>query len=184
MQLHLGAQRRTSSRLRRLAGGAGGYAAIGYAADIPALCRFLDELEQAEALPKTILYTLNPSDYPALAALTGSFAEDGVATKVQCGPAWWFNDQGLGIRAHLDAVAHIGLLSTFVGMTTDSRSLLSMVRHEYFRRLLCNYLGDKARQGAFPDDFPFLAGYVRRLAYENARAWLPLPAVAASSPTP
>ncbi len=183
MQLHFGAQRSTSSRLRRLAGGAGGFAAIGGTVDMAALCRFLDDLENAGALPKTILYTLNPGDYPSLAALSGSFAEDGVATKVQCGPAWWFNDQAMGLRAHLDTVAHIGLLSTFVGMTTDSRSLLSMVRHEYFRRLLCDYLGEQVRAGAFPDDFGLLATYVRRLAYENARTWLPLGA-AASLPTP
>jgi glucuronate isomerase len=178
MQVHFGAQRTTSSRLRRLAGGAGGFAAIGPAVDMPALCRLLDDLERVDALPKTILYSLNPADYAPLAALTGSFAEDGVATKVQCGPAWWFNDQAAGIRTHLEAVANIGMLSTFVGMTTDSRSLLSMVRHEYFRRLLCDYFGEQVRAGAYPDDFDFLAGYIRRLAYDNARAWLPLPAPA------
>ncbi len=181
LQLHLGAQRRTSSRLRRLAGGAGGFATIGGPADIAALCRYLDDLELKEALPRTILYSLNPADFPSLAAVTGSFAEDGVRSKVQFGPAWWFNDQAHGIRLHLDTLAHIGLLSTFVGMTTDSRSLLSMVRHEYFRRLLCDYLGEQARAGTLPDDVEFLAGLVRALSYENARTWLPLPTSVSSS---
>jgi glucuronate isomerase len=177
MQLHLGAQRRTSSRLRRLVGGAGGFAAIGATTDIAALCQFLDDVERRDALPRTILYNLNPADTAAFASLTGSFSEDGVATKIQLGPAWWFNDHALGIRQHFDAIAHIGLLSTFVGMTTDSRSLLSMSRHEYFRRLLCDYLGEKVKSGAFPDDLDLLGSYVRRIAYENARAWLPVSSV-------
>jgi glucuronate isomerase len=176
MQLHLGAQRDTSSRLRRLAGRAGGFATIGAPTDIASLCRFLDDLEVGGALPKTILYPLNPADHPPIAALTGSFAQDGVAGKVQFGPAWWFNDHDLGLRHHFDTVSRFGLLSTFVGMTTDSRSLLSMSRHEYFRRILCDYLGEQVRAGAFPDDSALLGQLVRRLAYENARTWLPQPA--------
>jgi glucuronate isomerase len=178
MQLHLGAQRHTSSRLRQIAGKAGGFATIGRTADIPSLCQFFDDLESAGALPKTILYTLNPADNPALAALTGSFSEDGVGGKIQFGPAWWFNDHALGIRQHLDAISHFGLLSTFIGMTTDSRSLLSMSRHEYFRRILCDYIAQQVQAGAYPDDAGFLADYVRKIAYENARAWLPVPATA------
>lgn len=176
MQMHLGALRRTSSRLRRLAGGAGGFATIGDATDMEALCRFFDDLDERGVLPRVILYNLNPTDNPAFAAVTGSFSEDGVPTKIQFGPAWWFNDQARGIRQHLDTLAHIGLLSTFVGMTTDSRSLLSMSRHDYFRRILCDYFGEQAKAGAAPDDLDFLGGYVRRVAYENARSWLPIPA--------
>lgn len=175
MQMHLGALRRTSSRLRRLAGSAGGFAAIGGATDMDALCRFFDDLEERDALPRVILYNLNPADNAAFAAVTGSFGEDGVRTKIQFGPAWWFNDQAYGIGQHLDAIAHIGLLSTFIGMTTDSRSLLSMSRHDYFRRILCNYLGEQANAGVAPDDLDFLGGYVRQIAYQNARDWLPLP---------
>ncbi len=95
-----------------------------------------------------MLYPLNPADYAALATLTGSFAEDGVRGKIQFGPAWWYNDHALGIRKHLDSLASYGLLSTFIGMTTDSRSLLSMIRHEYFRRVLCDWLGDQSAQPA------------------------------------
>lgn len=169
MQLHLGAQRRTSTRLRRLAGAAGGYAAPGRACDVASLCAFLDALECEGALPRTILYTLNPADDPVLATLTGSYAEDGVAGKIQFGPAWWYNDHALGIRRHLDTLASYGLLATFIGMTTDSRSLLSLVRHEYFRRLLCGTLGAWASQGLVPDDFEALAPLVRDVTYGNAR---------------
>jgi glucuronate isomerase len=170
LQLHLGAQRQTSTRLRTIAGPAGGYATIGKQTDIARLCRFLDDLERAEALPRTILFSLNPADNAAFATLTGSFAAEGVPGKVQFGPAWWFNDHELGIRSHLETLAHHGLLSTFIGMTTDSRSLLSMSRHEYFRRVFCDFVGQQAARGAFPDDEALLSTYIRRVCYENARA--------------
>ena len=172
LQLHLGAQRRTSSRLRTLAGPAGGYAGIGRATDIGALCAFLDDLERADALPRTILFTLNPADNAALAVLTGSYAADGVPGKVQFGPAWWYNDHADGIRAHLAALSSYGLLSTFVGMTTDSRSLLSMTRHEYFRRILCDFIGARAEAGEWPRDETLLAEIVRAIAYDNPRRWI------------
>jgi glucuronate isomerase len=170
MLLHLGAQRQTSSRLRRIAGPAGGYATIGRQTDIARLCRLLDDLERADALPRTVLFTLNPADNAAFATLTGSFTAEGVAGQVQFGPAWWFNDHELGIRCHLETLAHHGLLSTFVGMTTDSRSLLSMSRHEYFRRVFCDFVGQQVARGTFPADEALLAEYVRRICYENAQA--------------
>jgi len=172
MQLHIGAQRQTSTRLRNLAGPAGGYATIGNSCDIPSLCRFLDDLEKEGCLPRTILFPLNPADNAALATLTGSFAEDGVPGKIQLGPAWWYNDHVLGIRAQLDALASYGLLSTFIGMTTDSRSLLSMARHECFRRVLCDWLGDQMEAGALPADEKLIGQLVRGIAYENARQWI------------
>ncbi|MFA5191192.1 MAG: glucuronate isomerase [Verrucomicrobiia bacterium] len=172
MQCHIGAQRQTSTRLRKLAGPAGGYATIGNACDIPSLCRFLDDLEKKDCLPRTILYPLNPADNAALATLTGSFAGDGVRGKIQLGPAWWYNDHALGIRNQLDALASYGLLSTFIGMTTDSRSLLSMTRHEYFRRVLCDWLGDQVEAGIMPDDEKQMGYLVRTIAYENARNWI------------
>jgi glucuronate isomerase len=168
LQLHIGAQRRTSSRLRRLAGPFGGYAALGNPVDIPGLCALLDDLECAGGLPRTILYTLNPTHFAAFSTLTGSFAEDGVVGKVQHGPAWWFNDHDLGIRQHLESLSRYGLLATFVGMTTDSRSLLSMVRHEYFRRILCAWLGEQAAAGHMPEDFDTLAALVRAVCHDNA----------------
>ncbi|MGF1632504.1 MAG: glucuronate isomerase [Phycisphaerae bacterium] len=171
LQLHLGAQRQTSSRLRRVAGPAGGYASVSNCVDVPSLCRFLDDLERAGALPKTILYPLNVADYVPLATLAGSFTGDCVRGNVQLGPAWWFNDHYAGIRQQLEASAAHGLLSTFVGMTTDSRSLLSMVRHAYFRRVLCAWLAEGMAAGRFPDDETVLAGLVRAVCYENAAQW-------------
>lgn len=172
MQLHLGAQRHTSTRLRRMAGSAGGYAAPGRACDVAGLCAFLDDLECAGALPRTVLYTLNPTDNAVLATLTGSYAEDGVVGKIQFGPAWWYNDHAQGIRQHLETLANYGLLSTFIGMTTDSRSLLSMTRHEYFRRILCGWLGEQAEAGMLPDDFEALEPLVRAVTIGNAREML------------
>lgn len=174
MQLHLGAQRRTSSRLRRLAGPAGGYAGIGRACDVPSLIAWLDDLEQAGALPRTIIYPLNPADFAPLAVLAGSFVEDGVPGKLQLGPAWWFNDHAAGMRVQLDAISNYGLLSVFIGMTTDSRSLLSMARHEYFRRVFCDWLGEQVTAGAMPSDLDELGGLVRAVSSENARRYLPL----------
>lgn len=181
MQLHLGAQRQTSSRLRRLAGPAGGYATIGNACDLPSLCAWFDDLERAEALPRINLYPLNPTDFVPLAVLTGSFAEDGVAGKLQLGPAWWFNDHAAGMRAQLEALANHGLLATFIGMTTDSRSLLSLSRHEYFRRVLCDYLGEQVERGILPRDETVLASLVTRLCHDNAHAALKLGATVSSS---
>lgn len=172
MQLHIGAQRQTSTRLRNLAGPAGGYATIGNSCDIPSLCRFLDDLEKEGCLPRTILYPLNSADNAALATLTGSFAEDGVRGKIQLGPAWWYNDHVFGIRNQLDALANHGLLSTFIGMTTDSRSLLSMARHEYFRRVLCDWLGDQMEAGTLPANKKLIGQLVRAIVYENARSWI------------
>jgi glucuronate isomerase len=174
LQLHLGAQRRTSSRLRRLAGPFGGYAGLGNPTDIPALCALLDDLESAGGLPRTILYPLNPVHFPALATLTGSFASDGVPGLVQLGPAWWFNDHDLGIRQHLDVLSRYGLLATFIGMTTDSRSLLSLARHEYFRRILCQWLAEQAAAGHLPPDASRLAPLIRAVCHENAARQLRL----------
>jgi glucuronate isomerase len=174
LQLHLGAQRQTSTRLRSRVGPAGGYATAGAPTDIASLCRLLDDLEQAGALPRVILYPLNPADYAPLAILTGSFAEDGVRGKIQLGPAWWFNDHLQGIKQHLSTLANYGLLSTFIGMTTDSRSLLSMVRHEYFRRIVCDWLGEQVAAGAMPDDSDLLAALVRAICHDNAADMLNL----------
>jgi len=174
MQIHLGALRETSSRLRRLAGPAGGYAGIAPGFDLVAVARFLDSLEKNSALPRTILFPLNPVDYAATATLTGSFAEDGMPGKVQLGPAWWWNDHRLGMRHHLDVLSSYGALSTFIGMTTDSRSFLSTVRHEYFRRILCDWIGEQVEAGRFPADEALLTSLVRKLCYQNAKDFLKL----------
>ena len=172
LQLHVGAERNTSSRLRQLCGPAGGYACIGRSLDVRPLVRMFDVLEQRNALPRTIIYPLNPADFEMLASLTGSFAEDGVAGKIQLGPAWWYNDHVDGIRRQLRAVASYSLLGRFVGMTTDSRSFLSMVRHDFFRRLLCDQLGTWISEGSLPEDEAILQPLVRDICYENPKRLL------------
>ncbi len=171
LQLHVGAQRQTSARLLRLVGGAGGFASIGKAADIASIARLLDTLERDSLLPKVILYTLNPADNEAFASLTGSFTEDGVAGKVQFGPAWWYNDHYEGLRKQLITMASYGLLHHFIGMTTDSRSFLSFSRHEYFRRVFCNLIGEWVEQGHLPADEALLQSLVTAVCYGNIKNW-------------
>ena len=168
--LHLGAKRQTSDRLRRLAGPAGGYAAIGSTPTPTEVCNMLGDFERVGGLPSTVLFPLNMSQMPALAVIGGSFSEDGVAGKVQLGPAWWWCDHTYGIGATLDAQRSFGLLSEFIGMTTDSRSILSFARHDYFRRIFCSYLADLAEGGHAPSDEAFLTEVVRKVCYANAKA--------------
>lgn len=170
MQLHVGAQRSTSSRLRGLAGAAGGFAAIGSPTDISSLTALLDAIEKSEAgLPRVILFPLNPADNAAMAVLSGSYAKDGVAGLIVQGPAWWWCDHLNGMYEVLESVSAYGVLSNFIGMTTDSRSILSFVRHDYFRRALCNWIGNKAEAGVFSKDKELLAPLVYALCYGNAK---------------
>ena len=168
MLLHMGALRETSARLRRSAGPVGGFAGMRSPVDPVAVAEFLDGLERKEALPNTILMSLNPEAHAQLAVLAGSFVEDGVAGKVQLGPAWWWCDHAEGIRDVLEKNAAYGVLSTFIGMTTDSRSLLSFVRHDYFRRIFCRWLADKVSAGDFPDDPALMRPLVENVCYRNA----------------
>ena len=169
MQLHIGAKRATSTRLRRIAGPAGGYAAIGRCVDVSSLTAFLDDIESAGVLPKTILFTLNPADNAVMSVLSGSYSREGMEAVVSQGPAWWWCDHGQGMREMLDHMSVYGVLSTFIGMTTDSRSLLSFVRHDYFRRILCQWIAEKVEQGFLPDDMTILSGLIYRMCYENAK---------------
>lgn len=171
MLLHIGAMRFTNSRLRRICGPAGGYASIGSACDMSSLAALLDSLDRDDVLPRTILFTLNPSDNAAFATLTGSYPGAGVKGKVQFGPAWWYNDHLEGILGQLQTLSSYGVLSGFVGMTTDSRSVLSFSRHEYFRRILCRFMGEKVSSGEFPDDIPLLGGIVKDICYDNIKNW-------------
>ena len=168
MLLHIGAQRFTSSRLRSLAGPAGGYASIGNTCDVKSLCAFLDSQDVKGELPKTGLFTLNPADNAALAVLTGSYSQDGVVGKVQFGPAWWYNDHFYGMTDQLENLAAYSLMPQFIGMTTDSRNVLSFSRHDYFRRILCNWLADKTLRGQFPADEAYLGHIAADISYNNA----------------
>lgn len=172
MQLHIGAERFTSSKIRKVAGPAGGFACIGNTVDVKSICSLLDHLDMADGMPKTILYTLNPSDNAVFASLTGSFAEDGIAGKIQYGPAWWFNDHHDGIAQQLKTLANYGLLSLAIGMTTDSRSILSFLRHDYFRRILCNQIGKWVEEEQLPNDWDLLATLAGNISYFNIKNWI------------
>ena len=169
MLLHMGAMRETSERLRSAAGPAGGFAGMRSPVDPMAVAAFLNGLEKGNALPRTILMSLNPEAHASLAVLAGSFNEEGMPDKVQLGPAWWWCDHEEGIRDVLEKNAAYGVLSTFVGMTTDSRSLLSFVRHDYFRRVLCKWVAEKVASGAFPDDDSLLRPLLENICYKNAK---------------
>ena len=172
MLLHMGALRETSERLRAAAGPVGGFAGMRSPVDPMAIAAFLNELETTpiqSSLPRTILLSLNPEAHASLAVLAGSFNGEGVPGKVQLGPAWWWCDHEDGIRDVLEKNAAYGVLSTFVGMTTDSRSLLSFVRHDYFRRILCKWVAEKVEKGSFPDDESLLRPMLENICYKNAK---------------
>jgi glucuronate isomerase len=170
MQLHMGAQRYTSTRLRTIAGPAGGFAGIGNCCDVKSLTGMLDSFEKSpEGLPRILLFTLNPADNAVMSVLSGSYSQDGVAGKVQQGPAWWWCDHLYGMKEVFENISAFGVLSVFLGMTTDSRSILSLVRHEYFRRALCGWIGEKAAKGEMPDSFEALKKLVSNVCYSNAK---------------
>lgn len=169
VQLHIGAQRSTSTRLKAAAGATGGFAAMGNAADVASLTTLFDDVEKtAQGLPKILLFTLNPADNALMATLCGSYSKDGQEALISQGPAWWWCDHYQGIFDMLDNFCCHSLLSTFVGMTTDSRSLLSFVRHDYFRRCLCQWMAEQVARERLPDDFMMLADAARRICFENA----------------
>jgi glucuronate isomerase len=115
-----------------------------------------------------VIYILNPRDNEMMASMIGNFQDGSVPGKMQFGPAWWFNDQKYGMEWHMKALANMGLLSRFIGMLTDSRSFLSFPRHEYFRRILCNMIGDWVESGQAPRDMELLGGMVRDISWNNA----------------
>lgn len=167
--LHLDAKRKTSSRLAALAGPAGGYAAVGGQFNISALCDLLNKMECAGGLPDTVLFPLNMNDQAPLAVLQGSFSQNGVPSKIQLGPAWWWCDHALGIENTLNCVSSFGVISEFIGMTTDSRSILSFARHDYFRRLLCTWLDHRNRDMDWELPIQTQGEIIRKICYENAK---------------
>lgn len=163
MQLHLGAIRNTSPRLLKAIGPDAGADSIGYTTDPTALAAFLGNLENDGLLPRTMLYNLNPSDSRSIATMAGNFAPT-----VQYGPAWWFNDHLRGIREQLDELMETNSLAASVGMTTDSRSFTSFVRHEYYRRILCQRFGELVESGQYPNDMVLLGTIVQDVTFRNA----------------
>jgi glucuronate isomerase len=135
------------------------------------LAHLLDEMDQSNELPKTILYCLNPRDNEMMATMIGNFQGGGIAGKVQFGSGWWFNDQKDGMQRQMEQLSQLGLLSQFVGMLTDSRSFLSYTRHEYFRRILCNVVGKWAEDGEVPNDMMLLGPMVEDICFNNAKRY-------------
>ena len=168
-QLHLGPLRNNSSRAFRTLGPDTGFDSIGDYPQAERLSRYLDALDTDGSLPKTIVYNINPGDNYTLATMCGNFMDGKTPGKVQFGSGWWFLDQKDGMEWQINALSNLGLLSRWVGMLTDSRSFMSFPRHEYFRRIFCNLLGEDARRGEVPDDFEMLATLVRDVCYGNAR---------------
>ncbi|WP_045516953.1 glucuronate isomerase [Neobacillus niacini] len=171
MQLHMGAIRNNNTKMKELIGTDTGFDSVGESNFAEGLSRFLDALEQQDALPRTVLFNLNPKDNPVLAGMMGNFYEEGIPGKIQFGSGWWFNDHIDGMEKQMKDLANVGLLSHFIGMLTDSRSFLSYARHEYFRRILCNILGEWVDKGLAPNDMDFLEKMVRNIGYKNAEKY-------------
>jgi glucuronate isomerase len=176
-QLHVGAYRNANTRALSTIGRDTGFDSIADWPQMQSLIRFLDELEQRGHLPKMILYNLNPADNYAFATAIGNFQDGSVPGKIQFGSGWWFLDQKEGIEWQLNALSNCGLLSRFVGMTTDSRSFMSFPRHEYFRRVLCNLLGSEMDAGLLPDSVQLVGDMIRNICFDNAKRYFGLPSV-------
>ncbi|MBR6405884.1 MAG: glucuronate isomerase [Lachnospiraceae bacterium] len=174
MQLHFGAKRNNSSVMFEKLGPDTGYDSIGSAVPYAELADFLNALDQTSELPKTIVYSLHPGDNAEIETILGCFQGGGVVGKMQHGSAWWFNDHKNGMRAQLESFAAEGVLGTFIGMLTDSRSFLSYTRHEYFRRILCNYIGELVENGEYPYDERMLEKLVENICYYNAKRYFGL----------
>lgn len=174
-QLHLGALRSANTRMLGTLGRDAGFDSIGDWPQAAALAAYLDRLDRENMLPKVIVFNSNPIDNYPFATMIGNFQDARTPGKIQFGSGWWFLDQKEGIELQLNALSNCGLLSRFVGMVTDSRSFLSFPRHEYFRRVLCNLLGEEVEKGLLPDDEELLGATIRGICFENARAYLDLP---------
>jgi len=171
MQFHINAHRNNNSRMFGKLGPDTGFDSINDSDLAYPLVRLLDALDKEDALPKTILYSLNPKDNYVIGSLMGSFQGGGIPGKIQLGSAWWFNDTKDGMIEQMKALANLGLLSRFIGMLTDSRSFLSYTRHEYFRRILCNLIGEWVENGEVADDIEQLGQIVQGISYNNAKEY-------------
>lgn len=170
-QFHLGALRNNNSRMLRVLGPDTGWDSIGDYSQAQKLSAFLNTLDSKDKLAKTILYNLNPADNEVMATMIGNFNDGSIKGKVQYGSGWWFLDQKDGMTKQLNALSNIGLISCFIGMLTDSRSFLSFPRHEYFRRVLCNLLGDEIQRGELPNEMEWIGKMVSDISYFNAKEY-------------
>ena len=171
MQLHIGALRNNNSRMFEKLGADTGFDSIADYSIAAQLSALMNAMEKNDNLPKAILYTLNPKDNYVLATMLGNFQSSETAGKIQFGSAWWFNDQRDGMVEQMKALANLGALNKFVGMLTDSRSFLSYTRHEYFRRIMCNLIGEWVENGEFPQDYETLGKIVEDISFNNAKRY-------------
>lgn len=170
-QLHLGALRNNNARMHRILGPDTGWDSIGDYPQAQKLSGFLNALDSKNKLSKTIIYNLNPADNEVIATMIGNFNDGSVRGKVQFGSGWWFLDQKDGMTKQLNALSNMGLISCFIGMLTDSRSFLSFPRHEYFRRILCNLLGEEIKRGELPNDMEWIGKMVSDISHHNAKEY-------------
>jgi len=173
-QFHLGAIRNNNKRLLTNLGPDTGFDSIGDFSQARALSDFLNDLDSTDQLTKTVLYNLNPSDNEVFATMAGNFNDGSIKGKVQFGSGWWYLDQKDGMEKQMNTLSNMGLLSCFVGMLTDSRSFLSFPRHEYFRRILCNLIGNDVNNGELPADEKWLGKIVSDISYHNAKTYFEL----------
>ena len=181
-QLHLGALRNVNTRMLEKLGRDTGWDSVGDWPQMLPLAAYLDQLEREDSLPKMVLYNLNPADNFALATMVGNFQDGRTIGKMQFGSGWWYLDQKEGIEWQLNALSNVGLLSRFVGMLTDSRSFMSFPRHEYFRRVLCNLLGNEMESGLLPNDEELVGGMVRNISFSNAAQYFGMPTADTTAP--
>ncbi len=170
-QFHLGPLRNNNTRLLNTVGADAGVDSIGDFSQAISLSNFLNALDQSGQLAKTILYNINPADNEVFATMCGNFNDGETKGKIQYGSGWWFLDQKDGIEKQLNVLSNMGTISTFIGMLTDSRSFLSYSRHEYFRRILCNLLGDEMEKGLLPNDTKWIGQIVEKICYRNAKEY-------------
>ena len=175
MQLHYGCKRDNNKQMYEKLGPDTGYDCINNYAPSAQMADFLNALNVTDQLPRTILYSLNPNDNQAIGTILGCFQDSTAVAKIQQGSAWWFNDHKTGMIDQMVSLANLGNLSGFVGMLTDSRSFLSYTRHEYFRRILCNLIGNWVENGEFPEDYDILEEIVKGISYYNAVRYFGFP---------
>jgi glucuronate isomerase len=172
MQLHIGAMRNNNEVMFNNIGVDSGFDIMNDFQIAAPLSKLLNDINTELALPKTILYTLNPKDNPVLSTLPQCFSQDGIPGKVQFGAAWWLNDHKEGIMEHLKRLGEQGMLADFVGMLTDSRSFLSYARHDYFRRILCSFIGNLVDEGEFENDNELLKDIIEGICFKNIKNYL------------
>jgi len=171
MEIHVGVKRNANTKMFATLGADTGFDCVDPMSATNGIAEFLDELQKSDALPKTMIFSINPNDNQTINTLAACFQEEGIRGKVQQGSAWWFNDTYNGMKQQIESFAEGGVLSNFVGMLTDSRSFLSYTRHEYFRRILCNTIGHWVKTGKYPNDTDSLKEIIEDICYNNAKSY-------------